>query len=365
MGINIEILSTLIIISISCSLLGVFLVLKEMSMMTNGITHIVLLGIVLGFLITNDLSSPFLIIGASLMGIITVYMVNLLSETKLMKEDAAIGVITSFFFSTAIILITRFADNTNLSIDSVLMGEIIFVPLNRMVLLGKSIPQNLFVSSVILLLNISVIFIFYKELKLSTFDKLLAIGFGFSPIILNYIFTTLVSITIVGSFECVGAILIISFMVGPAISAYLLFDRLDLMIVASILIGIISSILGFLISTYFDLSISGTIASTMGLIFLITLFFSPKKGILKNIIDKNNIKLTYLIILMLIYLYNKSKNQNNKNTNLEQLSDSLNWDMKILSKIIKITKDKEYIVINKEKIAITDNGIKYLKEYFS
>ena len=366
MGLNLEILLTSIIVATSCSLLGVFLVLKGMSMIVNGITHTILLGIVIGFLITNDLNSPLSIVGGSLVGLATVYIINLLSVgRRLMNGDSAIGVITPFFFSVAIILISRFADNTNLSIDSVLVGEIIFVPLNRIMFLGRSVPKNLLISSIILLINIFVIFIFYKELKISTFDKLLSFGFGFSPIILNYIFMTLVSTTIVGSFESVGAILIISFMVGPAISAYLLFDNLELMILASIFIGGLSSILGFFISIHFDLSISGTTATTIGGLFLLILLFSPKKGIIQNIINEKNKKSAYLLISVLIFLYQTIKIQGKNGINLEEISENMDLDAKDLLKIIKKSKEKNYVMLDKDKVKITDVGMECLQKYFS
>lgn len=130
------ILLVAILISVSCSLLGVFLVLKKMSMLTDAITHTVLLGIVLCFFISHRLDSPFLIVGAALFGLITVYLIELVSNIKLIKEDTAIGIVMSFLFSIAVILISKYTANIHLDIDAVLLGEIAFIPFNRMEIFG-------------------------------------------------------------------------------------------------------------------------------------------------------------------------------------------------------------------------------------
>ena len=242
MEMNLEILLTAIVVSSACALLGVFLVLKSMSMMSDAITHTILLGIVIAFFITHDLNSPFLILGASIVGVLTVYLINMLNSTRLVKEDSAIGIIFPFLFSIAVILITKFAGNIHLDIDTVLLGELAFVPFNRTDIFGLDIPKGLFSTLIILVINSGFILIFFKELKLSTFDKALAATLGFYPVLINYVFITLVSVTVVGSFEAVGSILVVAFMIGPATTAYLLSDKLNVMILISILIVILASV---------------------------------------------------------------------------------------------------------------------------
>lgn len=262
-----------IIISISCSLLGVFLVLKNMSMLTDAITHTVLLGIVLAFLVTKDLSSPFLILGATSIGILTVYLVEVISLSKIIKEDSAIALVLSIFFSLAIFLVSKYTSNIHLDVDAVLLGEIAFVPFNKLNLLGLELPKSLFYGIMMLILNILFVYLFFKELKISTFDKSLAYSLGMKPILVHYILMTLVSTTSIVSFEAVGSILLISFMIGPPMSAYLISNNLKKMIFLSIFIGFISSIIGYNIAILFDISISGMISVVIGVIFLI-IFFS-------------------------------------------------------------------------------------------
>lgn len=276
MSANLTIQLIAILISISCSLLGVFLVLKSMSMLTDTISHTVLLGIVLSFFVVHDLSSPFLIVGATLVGLFTVYLVELLKNTNLIKEDAAIAVVLSILFSIAVILISKYTANIHLDIDAVLLGELAFAPFYKIEIFGMNIVKGILTSGIILILNIIFISIFFKELKISTFDKTLASVLGLFPTLVHYLLMTLVSVTAVVSFDAVGATLMISFMIGPAATAYLVAKNLKAMIFYSILVGCLSSIIGFYLARFLDVSISGSIAVVIGLIFFITLILKRK-----------------------------------------------------------------------------------------
>ena len=276
MSANLTIQLIAILISISCSLLGVFLVLKSMSMLTDTISHTVLLGIVLSFFVVHDLSSPFLIVGATLVGLFTVYLVELLKNTNLIKEDAAIAVVLSILFSIAVILISKYTANIHLDIDAVLLGELAFAPFYKIEIFGMNIVKGILTSGIILILNIIFISTFFKELKISTFDKTLASVLGLFPTLVHYLLMTLVSVTAVVSFDAVGATLMISFMIGPAATAYLVAKNLKAMIFYSILVGCLSSIIGFHLARFLDVSISGSIAGVIGLIFFITLILKRK-----------------------------------------------------------------------------------------
>ncbi|CAM3193555.1 metal ABC transporter permease [Streptobacillus ratti] len=265
---SLTILIVAILTAISCSVLGVFLVLKNMSMLTDAISHTILLGIVLSFFIAKSLDSPLLVLGATLMGLITVYLVELITSSKLVKEDAAIGVVLSFLFSIAVILISKYTANVHLDIDAVLLGEIAFVPFYTMDIFGVTISRAIVYGLIICTVNILFVTIFFKELKISIFDKALAFSLGLYPSLIHYLLMTLVSTTSVISFESVGAMLLISFMIGPPISAYLISKDIKSMIMISIIIDIIASIIGYYIAIYLDISIAGMIAVVIGIIFL-------------------------------------------------------------------------------------------------
>ena len=279
-GLTIQLVA--ILISVACSLLGVFLVLRSMSMLTDAISHTVLLGIVLSFFITHKFDSPLLIIGATLTGLLTVYLVELITDTNLVKEDAAIGIVLSVLFSIAVILISKYTANIHLDIDAVLLGEIAFAPFHTTEIFGFKIASGIVNGLSILILNLLVITIFFKEIKISIFDRALALTLGLFPEIFHYLLMSLVSVTAVVSFDVVGATLMISFMIGPAATAYIISKSLKMMLVYSALIGAISSILGYHLAVFLDVSISGSIAVVIGVIFFIILFGKKIKS--KNVI---------------------------------------------------------------------------------
>ncbi|MBT2731244.1 MULTISPECIES: metal ABC transporter permease [Carnobacterium] len=272
-----------VLVAVACALPGVFLVIRGMAMMADAITHTILLGIVVAFFITQDLNSPFLILGAAFVGILTVWLTELIHQTKLLDKDASIGIIFPLLFSIAIILITRYAGDVHLDTDSVLLGELAFAPFDRLILFGIDIgPQAVYSMSIILVILLLFIGFFYKELKLTSFDSLLAASLGFSPILLHYALMSLVSVTAVGAFEAVGSILVVAFMVGPPVSAYLLTNRLSYMLGISAALGAFNSLIGFQLSMYFDVSIAGMIAVTTGLTFAVIFVFSPKNGLINE-----------------------------------------------------------------------------------
>jgi manganese/zinc/iron transport system permease protein len=199
-----------IIVAVACSIPGVFLILRKMAMMSDAITpdaitHTILLGIVVVFFIVEDLNSPFLILGATIVGILTVYLVEALNRTKLVAEDSAIGIVFPLLFSIAIIIISKYAGSVHLDTDSVLLGELAFAPFDRLKIGGVDIgAKSIYSMGAILILNFAFVSLFFKELKIATFDAGLAAALGFAPVFVHYALMTSVSITAVGAFQAVG-----------------------------------------------------------------------------------------------------------------------------------------------------------------
>ncbi len=277
---ELEIQLIAVLVAAACALPGTFLVLRKMSMMSDSITHTILLGIVLAFFMTQDLNSPLLICGAAAMGVITVWLTETVRNTHLVSEDSAIGIVFPLLFSLAIILITRYAGSVHLDTDAVLLGELAFAPFDRMVLFGRDVgAKALYTSGSLLLLNALFIGIFYKELKLVTFDPMLGAILGFSPLLLHYSLMTLVSLTTVGAFEAVGSMLVVAFMIGPPAAAYLLTDDLKRMLMLAVAIGAAGAVGGYHLSALLDVSIAGCMAVVVGGIFFLCFLFAPERGL--------------------------------------------------------------------------------------
>ncbi len=278
-------LSTLFILLIAATVatsgavLGSFLVLRRLAMLGDAISHAVLPGIVLAFMFTNSRASLPMFVGAAAVGILTSVLVQALSRGGV-QGDAAIGVTFTALFAIGVVLVARFADRVDLDLDCVLMGEIIFAPFDTLVTGGKNLgPRALWVNGSLLLLNVGVVFLFFKELKLCSFDPELAAASGIRVNVFHYLLMALVSLTTVGAFESVGAILVVALLVVPAATAYLLTDRLERLIGIAIAAGIVSSVAGYYLAARLDASVAGCIATVAGLMFAIALLFSPSHGV--------------------------------------------------------------------------------------
>lgn len=263
----------------ACALPGVFLVLRRMSLMSDAISHSILLGIVLAYFVVEDIASPLLIAAAAATGVLTVSLVELLHRTGRVKEDAAIGLVFPALFSVGVILVSRYAGDVHLDVDAVLLGELAFAPFHRLEAGGRDLgPAMLWVMGAILLLNAAFIAALYKELKLTTFDAALAGALGFAPGVMHYAFMSLVSVTAVGAFDAVGAILVVALMIAPPAAAYLLTDRLPVMIALAVAVGIGSALAGYWMSYLLDVSIAGSMATMTGVAFALAFLFAPERG---------------------------------------------------------------------------------------
>ncbi|WP_347489033.1 metal ABC transporter permease [Desulfoscipio sp. XC116] len=353
---EIQLIATLT--AVACSLPGVFLVLRGMSMMSDSITHTILLGIVLAFFLTNDLSSPLLIMGAALMGVITVWLTETLNRTRLLSEDAAIGIVFPLLFSVAIILITRYAGSVHLDTDAVLLGELAFAPFDRLVVSGMDLgARAIYTSGVILLLNLLVIVVFFKEFKLVTFDPMLAAVLGFSPVLVHYGLMTMISLTAVGAFEAVGSVLVVAFMIGPPVTAYLLTDDLKQMLILSGTAGAVNGILGYQTAAFLDASIAGSMAVVTGVVFCLAFIFAPQRGLVSVLRRRKLQRTEFARQTLLLHLYNREaedQKAREAGTRLEQLH--LHWSEAFARKIVLGLQKKGCLCFDGNFIKLTRQG---------
>ena len=254
-------LIVLILTSISCSLLGIFLILRKLSMMTDAISHSVLLGIVLAFFLVRDLDSPLLIIGASLMGLVTVFLIESIGKLKLAKLDDATAIVYPLLFSIAVILISKFFRNVHLDTDIVMMGEVIFSSMIRTQIFGIEVSKSILEAALSLICVIAFIGIFYRKLKIGSFDEEFASLVGISTGLIFYSLMTITSFVAVTSFNNVGAIIVISFFIGPAAIALLFARSLREAFLLATLASLINPSLGFFLAIRLNVSITGMIAT--------------------------------------------------------------------------------------------------------
>ena len=315
----------LLITAVACAVLSPFLVLRKLSMVSDAISHSVLLGIVIAFFIVKDVGSPFLIVGAATFGVITVFAVELLSGTGLVKNDDAVGIVFPMFFALAVVLITKFARNVHLDTDVVLMGEVIIAPLNRIEFMGIDLPKAFVQMGILLVINLLFVIIFFKELKVTTFDRGFATLAGFSSAALFYALMTLSSFTAVTAFDAVGAILVVSFLITPGAAAYLISKDLKVMIAISVGYAVINSSIGYVLSLLMNVSMSGMTATVAGVTFLLTFLFN-KEGLITAIFIRLKRKSELKSELFLTHIGNHSgKKEERDELGLDSIRDHLKW----------------------------------------
>ena len=354
---QIEIQLVAAVVAAACALPGVFLVLRRMAMMSDAISHTVLLGIVLGFFLVGSIDSPVLVLGAAAVGVLTVSLVELLNRTGLVKEDTAIGLVFPALFSIAVILISRFARGVHLDVDAVLLGELAFAPFDRFQFLGLDIPRALAVMGGILIINALFIILFYKELKLSTFDAGLAAALGFSPAVIHYALMTLVSITAVGAFDAVGSVLVVALMITPAAAAYLLTDDLKRMIWLSLAIGVGSAISGYWLARFLDANIAGSMATMTGIIFVVILILAPTRGLVAVARRRSRQKWEFAQAMLAIHLLNHEGTPEAALENrTDHLLEHIRWQPKFADQVIALAERRGFIARQDELLQLTERG---------
>ncbi|TGV00484.1 metal ABC transporter permease [Flavivirga rizhaonensis] len=350
--IEIQLIASLV--AIACAIPGTFLVLRKMAMISDAISHSILPGIVIGFFITQDLNSPLLIFLAAITGIITVVLVEYIQKTGLVKEDTAIGLVFPILFSIGVILIAKNANDVHLDVDAVLLGELAFAPFNRLLIAGVDVgPKSLWIIGCILLITIGLLFAFFKELKISTFDAGLAASLGFSPAVIHYGLMTVSSVTTVGAFDAVGAILVVALMIAPAATAYLLTTNLKRMLVYAICFGVFSAISGYWLAHWLDASIAGSITTMLGLLFLMVYLFAPNKGVIAVLYREKQQRTEVSLLTFLLHLRNHSEEEER---HVNHLNEHINWQ-KVRSKtVLELALKNNMIVIDNHIVSLTEKG---------
>jgi manganese/zinc/iron transport system permease protein len=355
---QVEIQLIAVVVAAACAIPGVFLVLRRMAMMSDAISHAILPGIVLAFFITHDLNSPLLLIAAGATGILTVFLVESILKTRLLKEDAAIGLVFPFLFSLGVVLIARYAGDIHLDTDAVLLGELAFAPFDRLVLFGVDIgPKSLTTMTGVLVVNALFVLVFYKELKLSTFDAGLAAALGFFPAALHYILMAIVSVTAVGAFDAVGSVLVVALMIGPPAAAYLLTDRLARMIWLSLIIGAVSAIGGYWMSFALDASIAGCIAVAVGIVFGTVLILAPERGIVANYRRRWRLKWTFAEKMLSIHLQqHEGLPEEARENRPAHLQEHLRWKPDFAERVVRFSERDGLVVRRGDLLLLTEAG---------
>jgi manganese/zinc/iron transport system permease protein len=290
----------------TCGLLGNFLVLRRLSLMGDAISHSVLPGLVVAFILTGS-RSPFpMFLGAAAAGIATVGLVELVKRLGRVEPGAAMGVVFSVLFALGVLLIeSGGARHIDLDADCVLHGQLETLvwydpPGSLAGLLSldtlRAAPRQVTTLLGVLLATAAFVTLLYKELRLAAFDPDLATTQGFNATLLNALFMLFVAAATVASFEAVGSILVIAMLVCPAATARLLTDRLASQIWCSLALAVAGAISGYLGATWIPMrfgvdsvNAAGSITLALGGLLVIAVIASPRHGLVRRLLRRRQL----------------------------------------------------------------------------
>lgn len=443
------------LIAVSGALLGTFLLLRGMSLTSDAISHTVLLGIVVAFLILTawlgqkpDLASPWLIFGAALAGVATVVLAETIYSSGLVKQDAALGLAFPLLFAVAVILVSRFVQDVHMDEDAVMVGEIgvawadtnshclancetvTITPDHPLAEISRQCtncrdlaisprdeaaeftercvncgeyspaqawqaglienepvlvfwPKSITVMLLITIITLLFVLVFFKELKLSTFDPGLAAALGFRPGLLNYALMVVVSLVAVGAFQAVGSILVVAFFIIPPAAAYLLTDNLSRMLLYSSVIGGAGAYFGYdlargsflglfqmdsllhwlnrifslgLLETW-DSSISASMVLMMFFFFCLAWVFSPKYGLVSTRLRRRNQKQNFEVQVLLAHIHNHEGTPAEKDElAVQTLHTHFRWPARKTRRLINQLRTRNLVYIETDTVRLTSRG---------
>ncbi len=427
------------LIAVAGALLGTFLLLRGMALTSDAISHTVLLGIVVAFMVMTglldqepDLSSPWLIIGAAGAGVATVVLTEVIYRSGLVRQDAALGLAFPLLFAVSIILVSRYVEDVHLDEDAVMVGEIgmawantnnhciencvtvTIMPEDDHAIFTRQCtncrtlgisprdedaefrevctncgtytpgqawqtglvqdepvlvfwPQAITVTAIMALLTMAFVTLFYKELKLASFDTGLAKALGFRPSLLHYGLMVLVSLVAVGAFDAVGSILVIAFFIIPPAAAYLLTDRLSVMLVLSAVIGSAGAFFGYDLARgnflgivqieEWDSSISASMVLMIFFFFLLAWVMSPRYGLISTMIRRANQRRRFADQVLLGHISNHQHTDNAADElNTSTLYQHFNWSPGHTEAVMRRLKTRNLVRLDGEQVHLTERG---------
>lgn len=255
-------LLTSVMVGIICGVIGCFIILRGMALMGDAISHAVLPGVAISYMLGVNF-----FFGAVISGVITAIAIGFVSQNSRIKHDTSIGIMFTAAFASGIIIITMLKSSTDLY--HILFGNVLAVR-----------SSDMWITLGISLIVLAAVYLFYKELLVTSFDPTMGAAYGLPVRFIHYFLMTLLTMVTVASLQTVGIVLVVAMLITPAAAAYLLTERLWMMIFLASGIGVISSITGLYFSFTYNLASGATIVISSTAIFILVFLFSPKHGLI-------------------------------------------------------------------------------------
>ncbi|HUG90856.1 MAG TPA: metal ABC transporter permease [Planctomycetaceae bacterium] len=264
----------------ACAILGCFLVLRRMSLMGDAISHSVLAGVAGAYLLTGQLSAGPMLAGAVAVGLLTAALTQTLHRFGRVPEDSSMGVVFTSLFALGVVVVSGV--NVHLDTDCVLFGKLEFVAWHTVPAFGTYVPFAVVSLLPAFGLTLAFVLFLWKELKIASFDPLLATAMGVSAGLIHYLLMSMVALVTVASLEAVGAIVVVAMLIVPAAAAHLLTDRLGWMVGLAVVIGVVSAVAGWYLARWLNTSAAGMMAVVAGGQFTAAVFLAPRHGLVSR-----------------------------------------------------------------------------------
>lgn len=270
-----------ILVNTACGLVGNFLILRRMALLGDAISHSLLPGIAIVFIISNSRSTGLMVTGALGAGLTAIWLIEFIHKKTRVKPDAALGVAFTTLFSIGVILISVFADQVDLDLECVLYGEIGFIYFeDGKSIFGLEVPWPVIQMAGTLIFVTLLLVLFYKEMLVTSFDSGLATSLGIPTGWVYYVLMMVLSLVIVFSFESVGAILVIAMLIMPGVTAALLSDRLPHILVMTTAFASFYALSGLHLASWLNCSPAGAMVVSGFALFCLFWTLSPRRGLI-------------------------------------------------------------------------------------
>lgn len=298
--------------NVACALIGCYLILRRMSLMGDAIAHAVLPGLVLAFVFSGSMNIVPLFIGAAIIGLLTTFLTQTLHEYGRVPTDASMGVVFTSLFALGVVLLKRYVTGIHFDVSCVWEGMLSKAALDTFNVSGWALPEQLKTIVPVVLLNAAIIALFWKELKVSSFDPALSTSMGFSAGAMHYLVMAVVAVTTVASFEAVGSILVVAMLIVPPATAQLLCDRLGRMVLLACVFAVLSAVLGYWLAVRLNVEPAGSMAVVAGFMYGIAMLFAPQYGIISALVRNLQTTLRVLREDLLLMLYRVEESDTSK-----------------------------------------------------
>jgi manganese/zinc/iron transport system permease protein len=263
----------------ACAILGCYLVLRRMSLLGDAISHSVLPGLAIAFLLTGEIYGLPMVLGAMALGMLTSFLTQTLHSLGKVSEDASMGVVFTTLFAAGVVMLGFWGRQAHIDANCVLFGLIEYAWTTKVPLWGWSVPRALLSLTPMLLAVVVFVAALWKELKIVAFDPALAAAMGFRVAAVHYLLMAMVAGVTVSAFESLGSVLVVAMLIVPGATAALMTERLWSMILWAVLFGAVAATFGYLGAASLNTNVAGMMAVVAGLQFGGAVVFAPRTGL--------------------------------------------------------------------------------------